>query len=310
VRRFCTSFVVEGDELDLERLHATLEDLGDSLLVTGDRAVAKVHVHTDEPERVLELGRAVGVVDPGHVEIADMHSQAAERERWLAELQAAATASPTATALVAVAQGGGNREFLRSEGAQIVVDGGASANPSVGQLLDAITAVGSDDVLVLPNDPNVRLAAARAAAESTKDVRVLPSSSIAQGIAASVQFDPQTDIDANETAMQRALAGVAAAEITRASRSATVDGVDVTAGDFLALLDGKAFATGDDIWAVLDALLERFSTDGQSYVQMLRGDGAPGAEEIAARYADRATGLEIDVQWGGQPHYPLLLSAE
>jgi hypothetical protein len=310
VHRFCTSFVVEGDELDLERLHATLEDLGDSLLVTGDRAVAKVHVHTDEPERVLELGRAVGVVDPGHVEIADMHSQAAERERWLAELQAAATASPTATALVAVAQGGGNREFLRSEGAQIVVDGGASANPSVGQLLDAITAVGSDDVLVLPNDPNVRLAAARAAAESTKDVRVLPSSSIAQGIAASVQFDPQTDIDANETAMQRALAGVAAAEITRASRSATVDGVDVTAGDFLALLDGKAFATGDDIWAVLDALLERFSTDGQSYVQMLRGDGAPGAEEIAARYADRATGLEIDVQWGGQPHYPLLLSAE
>jgi hypothetical protein len=110
--------------------------------------------------------------------------------------------------------------------------------------------------------------------------------------------------------MQAALGGVAAAEITRASRSATVDGVDVAEGEFLALLGGRAFATGDDIWTVLDALLARFSTDGQSFVQVLRGDGAPEADEITARYADGATGLEIDVQWGGQPHYPLLLSAE
>jgi DAK2 domain fusion protein YloV len=310
LRRYCTSFVVEGEELDLEALHATLEPMGDSLLVTGDRAIAKVHVHTDEPERVLDLGRAVGVVDPGHVEIADMHSQAAERERWLAQLQAAATAPPTQSALVAVAQGAGNREILRGEGAQIVVDGGATANPSVGQLLEAITAVNAEHVLVLPNDPNVRLAAGRAAEESTKDVRILGTTSIPEGIAAALSFDPDADLDVNEAAMQRALDGVAAAEITRASRGATVDGVEVAEGDFLVLVDGRAFATGDDIWTVLDALLARFSSDGQSYVQVLRGEGAPEADEIAARYAEGSTGLEIDVQWGGQPHYPLLLSAE
>ena len=111
-------------------------------------------------------------------------------------------------------------------------------------------------------------------------------------------------------AMRAAVDGIAAAEITQASRSATVDGVDVAEGDYLALLGGRAFATGDDIWTVLDALLARFATDGQSFVQVLRGDGAPEADEIAARYADGLTGLEIDVQWGGQPHYPLLLSAE
>ena len=309
-RRFCTTFVVEGEELDLDGLHATLESLGDSLLVTGDVTVAKVHLHTDEPERALELGRAVGVVDPVRIEISDMHSQAAERERWLAQLKAAATAPTTSTALVAVAQGSGNREILRSEGALIVVEGGPTANPSVGQLLEAITAVGSEHVLVLPNDPNIRLAAERAAEESTKDVRVVATTSIPEGIAAALPYDANAEIDSNEESMRDALAGIAAAEITRASRSATVDGLAVSDGDFLALLGGRAFATGGDIWTVLDALVERFATDGHSFVQVLRGDDAPEAEEISARYAGRADGLELDVQWGGQPHYPLLLSAE
>ena len=308
--RFCTSFVVEGGGLDADALHARLEPLGDSLLVTGDASVLKVHVHTDEPERVLELGRAVGVVDAGHVEVADMWSQTAERERWLTQLRAAATAPPSTTALVAVAQGGGNREILRGEGAAIVVEGGPTANPSVGDLLEAITAVNAEDVIVLPNDPNIRLAAERAAGESTKDVRIVATSSVPEGIAAALSFDATLDAEANEQAMRAALAGVAAAEITRASRAAVVDGVEVAEGDFLGLLGGRAFATGEDLWAVLDLLLERFAGDGHSFVQVLRGDGAPEAAEITARYAGRLDGLEIDVQWGGQPHYPLLLSAE
>ncbi len=309
-RRYCTSFVVEGAGLDLEGLHAELGPLGDSLLVTGDATVAKVHVHTDEPERALDIGRAVGLVDPARVEISDMHSQAAERERWLTQLRDAVNAPPQRTALVAVAQGTGNREILRSEGAAIVVDGGATANPSVGQLLEAITAVNAEHVIVLPNDPNVTLAAERAAAESTKDVRVLATRSIPEGVAASLPFDSAVDADANEHAMRAAAAAVAAAEITRASRSTRVDGVDVREGEYLALLGGRAFATGDDLWAVLDPLLERFAADGQSFVQILRGEGAPDDDEIAERYATRTPGLEIDVQWGGQPHYPVLLSAE
>jgi DAK2 domain fusion protein YloV len=307
--RYCTVFVVEGDELDLAGLHAALDPLGDSLLVTGDESVAKIHVHTDEPERALEIGRAAGVVDLVRVEIGDMRSQADERERWLAQLQAAVTAPPTPTALVAVAQGAGNAHILSSEGAAIVVEGGPTANPSVGQLLEAITAASSDHVIVLPNDPNIRLAAEQAAAESTKDVRVVATRSIPEGIAAALPFDPSAGADANEQAMRAALAGVAAAEITRASRSATVDGVAVGEGDFLALLDGRAFAAADDLWTVLDALLEHFRTEGQSFVQVLRGDGAPGREEIEERYGG-SSGLEIDVQWGGQPDYPLLLSAE
>jgi dihydroxyacetone kinase-like predicted kinase len=306
--RYCTVFVVEGDALDLDALHTRLQSFGDSLLVTGDESVAKVHVHTDAPEGVLDVGRSVGVVDAVRVEIADMRSQAAERERWLSQLHAAAQAPPTVVALVAVAQGMGNQDILRSEGAAIVIEGGQTLNPSVGQILEAVTAVNTDHVIVLPNNPNVRLAAENAARESTKDVRVIETDSVPEGIAGAFAFDPAKDVDENEREMRSAIEVVETAEITRASRSATVDGVTAAAGDFLALVDGRALAADPDLWVVLDAVLDRFATDGRSYVQVLSGEDAPAAKQVEARLASR--GLDGDVTPGGQPLYPLLLSAE
>ena len=306
--RYCTVFVVEGSELDLDDIHASLEPLGDSLLVTGDESVAKVHVHTDEPDRALDVGRAVGVVDGARVEIGDMHSQAAERERWLAQLHGAAQAPMVPAALVAVAQGAGNRDILRSEGAIVVIEGGQTMNPSVGQILEGITAANADHVIVLPNNPNVRLAAENAARESTKDVRVIATGSVPEGIAAAFAFDAMGEIDANEAAMREALSSVLAAEVTIASRDATVDGVTATAGDYLAMVDGRAVAAAPDLWTVVDALLQRFVDDGLSFVTVFRSEGAPGEKEITARV--EARGLEAAVMWGGQPHYPLLLSAE
>ena len=306
--RFCTSFVVEGEGLDLAALHTALEPFGDSLLVTGDTSIAKVHVHTDLPERILDVGRAVGVVDLDDVEISDMHDQAVARERWLAQLRDAAQAPHAEVALVAVAQGAGNREILRSDGAAIVIDGGQTANPSVGEILEAITAVNAEAVLVLPNNPNVRRAAENAAAESTKDVRVIATSSMPEGTVAAFEFDPASDIDANEMRMRSAIGSLAVGEITRASRDATVDGVAVREGAFLGMLDGKALAADDDLWIVLDALLGRFAADGRSLVQVLCGEDAPDAVELEERI--EARGLEPEVRWGGQPHYPLLLSAD
>ncbi len=306
--RYCTVFVVEGSRLDLDEIHASLEPLGDSLLVTGDESIAKVHVHTDEPERALDVGRAVGVVDGSHVEIGDMRSQAAERERWLTQLHAAAQAPIVPSALVAVAQGAGNRDILRSEGAMVVIEGGQTMNPSVGQILEGVTAANADAVIVLPNNPNVRLAADNAARESTKDVRVIPTGSVPEGIAAAFAFDAARELDENEAAMREALDGVLAAEITIASRDATVDGVTVSAGDYLALLDGRAVASGPELQAVLDEVLARFVSEGKSFVTAFRGDGAPEEPDLAAWI--EARGLEPAIMWGGQPLYPLLLSAE
>jgi DAK2 domain fusion protein YloV len=306
--RYCTVFVVEGEELDLEAMHARLEPLGDSLLVTGDETVAKVHVHTDQPDTALDVGRAVGVVDAARVEIGDMHSQAAERERWLSQLHAAAQAPHAPSALVAVAQGVGNRDILRSEGATVVIEGGQTMNPSVGQILEAVTAANAEHVIVLPNNPNVRLAAENAASESSKNVRVVPTASVPEGIAAAFAFDAAADVDTNEAAMHEVLEPLVAAEVAVASRAASVDGVAVREGQYLAMLHGRAFAADDELWAVVDALLERFASDGLTLVNVFRGEGAPEVAELVERI--EAHGLEPAVLWGGQPHYPLLLSAE
>jgi hypothetical protein len=164
---------------------------------------------------------------------------------------------------------------------------------------------------VLPNNGNVRLAAEKAAAESTKDVRVIPTDSIAQGIAAAFPFDPAQDVDTNERAMREAISGLSAAEIARASRDATVDGIDVREGAWLALVDGAAVAACDDLLEALDRVLDRLVTADRSVVTVLLGEGAPEPALVEERIRSRHPELdEVDVQDGGQPHYPLLLAAE
>jgi DAK2 domain fusion protein YloV len=308
--RYCTVFLVEGDGLVLDDLERGLECLGDSLLVVGDASLAKVHVHTDDPDAALDVGRAVGSVDHTRVEIGDMHDQADERERWLAQLHAAAQADPLTTAVVAVAPGAGNRQILESMRVSFVVEGGQTMNPSVGQLHEAVTAVNADHVIVLPNNANVRLAAEEAAMASTKDVRVLDTGSVPEGLAAIVAFDPEDEIEANEARMLAALESVATAEVTLASRDTVVDGVSVKDGTWLGLVGGAVVVNDDSLDLVVDRVVDEIVAEGRHYLTILRGEEAPGEDDLRARIEQRHPDVEIDMRWGGQPHYPLLLSAE
>ena len=189
-----------------------------------------------------------------------------------------------------------------------MIEGGQTMNPSVGQILEAITAVNAEHVIVLPNNPNVRFAAERGGGVDEGRARHR-TDSVPEGIAGAFAFDASRSADENEAAMREAIDAVTAAEITRASRDATVDGVTATEGDFLAIVDGQALSADESLWVVLDALLDRFARDGLSYVQLIRGEGAPEDDELRERLATER-GIEADVSWGGQPHYPLLLSAE
>jgi DAK2 domain fusion protein YloV len=308
--RYCTVFVVEGAALALDELEQELEQLGDSLLVVGDASLVKVHVHTDDPERALAVGRRAGTVDDGRVEIGDMHAQADERESWLAQLHAAAQAEQAETAVVAIAPGPGNRKIFESEKAALVVEGGQTMNPSVGQIHEAVTAVNADSVIVLPNNKNVRLAAEEAARESTKAVRVLDTSSVPEGLAAIVAFDPQLALEDNAQRMGDAVVSVSTGEITVASRDSTVDGLAIREGTWLGLVDGVAIVTDESLDAVVDAVLDRLVDGGRSVVTVLLGEQAPDEDGLRERIAQRHPDVELDVQWGGQPHYPLLLSAE
>jgi hypothetical protein len=306
--RYCTVFVVEGEGLDKDALESELERIGDSLLVVGDATALKVHVHTDDPGHALNLGTAVGVVEG--IEIANMHHQTAQREERLLEGTAATALATLETGLVAVCPGRGNRRLFESLGATRVIEGGQSMNPSAKDILDAIEAVPTNDVLVLPNNSNVILTAEQAATMSDKNVRVIPAKSVQAGFAAMGRFLGTVPLDDNERALLEELASAATGEVTIASRDATLDGVEIREGAYLGLADDTAVASGPDFDAVVHEVVDRVLAGGQSFLTVLTGEHAPVLDGLVAALEARHPDLEVEIHDGGQPHYPLLLVAQ
>jgi len=303
--RYCTTFVIEGDRLDAATLETELERLGDSLLVVGDPSALKVHVHTDDPGAALSLGTRAGTIEG--VEIADMHRQTEEREE---RLLAALPGGGSRSAVVAVVAGEGNRRLFEDLGAERIVEGGQTMNPSTADLLAAVDATAADEVVLLPNNSNVVMSAEQAARVAGKPVQVVPTTSIPAGLAALVAFHNERSAEENSTAMRDAVAGVVTGEIAVASRDAAADGVPVRKGEFLALLDGCAVAAGADFDDVVRQLLEALLAEPRDVLTLLRGEDAPPLTGLLDELAERYPELELDAHEGGQPHYPLLLSAE
>jgi fatty acid kinase len=305
--RYCTVFVIEGEDLDAEVLEAELDKLGDSLLVVGDSSALKVHVHTDEPGKALAFGTAVGTIEG--VEIANMHKQAEERTERILE----AVPDPALTletGVVAVVPGAGNRRLFESYGATRVIEGGQTMNPSTADIVAAIESTPATEVLVLPNNSNVILSAEQAAKLTDKPVRVIPSRSVPAGLAAIVRYLPSLDATQNEAAMLEALEQVATGEVTVASRDVELDGVDVRKGAWLGLADGAAVASSPNFEEVAFAVADRLLVDGREVLTLLTGEEEPELEGFLRRVGEQHPNVELDVHPGGQPHYPLLLSAE
>jgi DAK2 domain fusion protein YloV len=300
--RYCTAFVIEGKGLDAAALEGELERLGDSLLVVGDPAALKVHVHTDDPGAALSLATAAGRIDG--VEIADMHRQTEEREERLT------AAMDVRCAVVAVVTGEGNRRLFESLGANRIVEGGQTMNPPASELLAAVEAAGSDEVVLLSNNGNIVLAAEQAARLSDRNVHVVPTRSLQAGLAALVAFNPEHSAEENAGEMREALAGVVTGEVTIASRDAAIDGVKASEGDYLGLLEEHAVAAGPGFVEVAHAVTEGLLAEPRDVLTILTGANAPPLDGLLDDLAEQHPGLEIDVHEGGQPHYPLLLSAE
>jgi DAK2 domain fusion protein YloV len=304
--RYCTVVVVVGNGLDRAGLQTKLEPLGDSLLVVGDTTAVKVHVHTDDPGAALALGTAVGTLE--QVEIANMHKQTEQREERL--LHAVPDAPPSQSEVVAVVAGAGNRALFESSGATQIVEGGQSMNPSAAELVEAIERARAPSVFVLPNNSNVILAAEQAAELSKKDVRVIPTDSIPAGLSALVAFDGSKEADANAAAMEEALAAVATGAVTIASKSAQLNGLAIRKGNFLGLAGGEPVAQGKNFDEVAHAVFERLLAEPRSFVTLLTGSDSPDVSELVAALERDHPELELEVHEGGQPLYPLLVSAE
>jgi len=300
--RYCTTFMIEGEALDADGIEAQLQKLGDSLLVVGDSDALKVHVHTDEPGRALAVGTGVGVID--RVEIANMHEQTVQREERLLH------AVPDAhTYVVAVVAGEGNQRIFESFGVH-VIEGGQSMNPSVGEISEALDAAFAPEVIILPNNGNVIETARQAAHHAQLNAIVLPTRSIQEGLAAIVAFDPAEFGETNERAMTEVLEGVVTGEVTVASRDAQLNGLAVRAGEYLGLANDEAVAGGTDFDEVAAAVAERLLAEPRGLLTLLTGADEPDVNGLLRRIEELHPEVELEVQDGGQPHYPLLLSAE
>jgi dihydroxyacetone kinase-like predicted kinase len=292
--RFCTNFAVTGRALDAHVFIPALETVGDSVLVVGDRLTLKVHVHTDDPDRAVRIFEGAGTVS--RLDVADMREQIRERDARMAEGTAACGA-------LAVVSGPGMRALFEGLGAN-TLDGGATLNPSTYELLAGIHAVPAEAVVVLPNSPNVIMAAERAAELSDKAVRVVPSRSQQAGLAAAVALDPAGDLDGIADAMGDALEHVRTGGVAPAARDDPQG--RFRCGDALAFEaeDIVAWGTPEEaLRAVLGAL-----APGAELVTCLAGEGAPlGEEEVAAL---APPGIELEWRDGGQPSWWWLLAAE
>jgi uncharacterized protein len=293
--RFCTNFAVEGEDLDPSPWVAPLEALGDSVLVVGESRTLRVHVHTDDPEAAIAVFDGAGTVS--HLDVADMHEQVQDRTARLAGV-------PTCAALAVVA-GEGIRELFEGVGA-FVLEGGATLNPSTYELLAAIHDVPGEEVVVLPNSPNVVMAAERAAELSDKHVCVVPSRSMQAGLAAAVALDPAKTARENAHAMDEALTHVRTGAVTGAARDDAADAPRFRRGDAVGFVDEQLVAWGD-VAETLEAVLGELAREAE-LVTLIEGDGAPLAGEQVADLAP--DGVELEYSRGGQPSYWWLIAAE
>jgi DAK2 domain fusion protein YloV len=321
--RYCTNFAVTGSGLDPRAFFAQLEALGDSVLVVGDATTLKVHVHTDDPKAATALFSDAGRIS--HLDVADMPQQVEERSERLAAgngapaangAPAGATpagngsaashdeAAPTAACgLLAVVSGAGIRALYESVGAA-ALDGGDTLNPSTYDLLAGVHAVAAEEVVVLPNSPNVFMAAERAAELSEKRVVVVRSRSQQAGLVAAVAFDPARDADANAELLDAALARVRTGAVARAARDDASG--RFRAGDAVGYVGEELVAWGEPAATLRDVLTAL--SDGAELITCLRGAEAPLDDDAVATLAH--DGVELDLPAGGQAGYWWLLSAE
>ncbi len=290
--RYCTNFIVTGGSLDRGAYVSSLEKIGDSVLVVGDEATLKVHVHTDEPEAAMALFERAGEVS--QLDVADMREQIAERSTRLQAGRAA---------VVAVASGAGMRELYESLGA-FVVDGGATFNPSISDLLAAIHEVPSEEVLVLPNSRNVVMAAERACELSDKRAQVLDCTAPQAGLLALVEADGESTIEESAERISAALEAVRVGSVAPAARDDTQG--RFVRGDAVGFVAEQVVAWGG-AGSTLTQTMASLAEDAE-ILTVIAGSRAP--MPLADVEAHAPDGVEVELQEGGQPHYWWLLAAQ
>ncbi len=314
---YCTEIMVRigrGNSVtqafDYDTFYNHLAELGDSLLVINDDEIVKVHVHTEHPDQVLNWGLQFG----------DLRKTKVDNMRWQQESimdQDEPVAEPSAqpaidTAVIAVSSGDGISTLFKDLGVTTIISGGQTMNPSIQDIADAIAKANAKQALILPNNGNIIMAAEQAAEVAEIPVKVVHTKTIAQGMSAMLEFNPDADLATNQSAMEGNIALVKSGEVTHAVRDTTIDGREIKNGDYMGIVDGKIIVTDPDVATAAIKMVTEMLDEDSEIVTILTGQGSSETvvEQITAAVEAIDDEVEVQVYAGGQPVYPYLISVE
>lgn len=313
---YCTEFFIKGKNLELEEYRDEVSALGDSMVVVGDENLLKVHIHTNNPGKVLELALLRGELSK--IKIDNMREQHREllvkEEDYKAseESNAAASKPIEKYGAVTVATGDGISDIFKDLGASEIIEGGQTMNPSTEDILKSINNVNAETVFIFPNNSNIILAANQAKSLAKKNVVVAATKTIPQGISALMAIDYEKSVEENVKKIEKAIASVKSGLVTYAVRNSNYDGINIEEGNILGMVEGKIKGVAKDTLEACRRVLEDMIDEDSSLISIYYGsdvteeEATTLAEEIGEHYND----YEIELHFGGQPLYYYILSVE
>ena len=308
---YCTEFIINREnDKDPEAFRAFLSELGDSLVLVDDEEIIKVHVHTNDPGKALS--EAINYGSFATVKIENMRLQHTEKVMSEQELNPQIAEPEKALGVVSVCAGEGLADVFMNLGVDQIISGGQTMNPSTQDILEAVNKVPAETVFVLPNNKNIIMAAEQVNDLTPKNVVVIPSKTVPQGVTAMLGFNPEGSVEENTEALTEALGTVDTMQITYAARNSDFDGYDIHEGDYLALYGNQLFGTSTDIKVLLKSLAEKVRDDGKEYITIYYGEDVKEkhAQKAADLFADICPDADVNLLNGGQPVYYYLISAE
>jgi len=302
---YCINFLLEGQNLNLKKIKENLKKKGQSLVITGNNSKIKVHLHSFKPGEIIDYATKQGVLH--QIKIDNMDDQYAEFIKMQRK-----RLPPLDTAIVAIAPGEGLFKVFKSLGATIIIPGGQTMNPSVRELLEAVNSAPSNNVILLPNNKNIIVAASQVQSLTSKNVKVVPTKTIPQGISALLSFNYDMNLEKNASTMEEAMKMVKSIEITKSVRKSQINGMNIKKGEFIAVLDDKELlASGKKVKDVITNALDKAEVKNAELVSIYYGaETKPDeAEKIASEIQDEFS-VEVEAVQGGQPYYNYIISLE
>ncbi|WP_244833211.1 DAK2 domain-containing protein [Clostridium sp. BJN0001] len=312
---YCTEFIIKGDAKKADSFKEQIKSLGDCMIVVGYEDVIKVHIHTNDPGKVLSY--AVEIGELSKIKIDNMREEHREMFDDIGKMQSAqdnvaVSDEEKKYAFITVAMGDGIANTFKQLGCDFVIEGGQTMNPSTQDILEAAEKLNAEHIFILPNNKNIIMAADQAAEISKKNIHVIKTKTIPQGIACFIKFNPEEDIQKNIDEMNEAISSVKTASLTFAVRDTEMDGFEIKEGNILGLIEGKISEVGNNKTQILEKLIDSMIDEDSELITVYYGKDVSDdeAQKIEEEIQEKYDELDVQVLKGNQPLYYYLISIE